>query len=182
MRGSEAVWHSTTIVAVRRNGQVAVAGDGQVTLNETVIKSRARKVQRMMDGQVIVGFAGAVADALTLFEKFEGKLGEARGNLRRAAVELAKEWRTDRILRHLQAMLLAADRETILLIAGTGEVLEAEEDVAAAGSGGPYALSAAKALLRHTSLSAEEIAREAMRIAASVCIYTNAEIVVEVLE
>lgn len=182
MTERELRFHGTTILAVRRGGLTAVAGDGQVTLNDTVVKSRARKVQRLLNGQVVVGFSGAVADAMTLFDKFGGKLQEARGNLRRAAVELAKEWRTDRLLRHLQAMLLAADRETILLISGTGEVLEAEEEVAAVGSGGPYALAAAKALLRHTSLSAPEIAREALRIAASLCVYTNEEIVLEVLE
>jgi len=174
-------FRGTTIVAVRRDGQVALAGDGQVSLEDTIVKSRARKVQRMPGGQVLGGFAGSVADAMTLFDKFNGKLEAKHGNVRMAAVELVKEWRTDRYLRHLQAMLIVANADTLLLLSGTGEVLEPDENVVAVGSGGNYALAAAKALLQFTSLSAEEIAREALRIAASICVYTNEEITVEVL-
>jgi ATP-dependent HslUV protease subunit HslV len=171
----------TTIVAVRRDGHVALAGDGQVSVEDKILKSRARKVQRMAGGRVVGGFAGSVADAMTLFDKFKGRLEEKHGNLRLAAVELVKEWRTDRYLRHLQAMLIVADADTLLLLSGTGEVLEPDEDVLAIGSGGSYALAAAKALLQYTTLSAEEIARAALKIAASICVYTNEEITVEVL-
>jgi len=171
----------TTIVAVRRDGHVALAGDGQVTVEQTILKNRARKVQRLAKHEVLGGFAGSVGDAMTLFDKFSGKLEEKHGNLRQAAVELVKEWRTDRFLRHLQAMLIVANRETMLLLSGTGEVIEPDEDVLAIGSGGGYALAAAKSLLKHTTLGAEEIAREALLTAASICIYTNTEIIVEVL-
>jgi ATP-dependent HslUV protease subunit HslV len=175
------VFHGTTILAVKRAGRVAVAGDGQVTLESTIVKSGARKVRRLYDGAVLVGFAGATADAFSLFEKFEAKLKEHSGNLARAAVELAKDWRTDRVLRRLEAMLLAADKESVLLISGNGDVLEPDDDVAAIGSGGPIALAAARALLAHTELDAEAIARESLRIAAGICIYTNDKIVVEAL-
>ncbi|HIE52544.1 MAG TPA: ATP-dependent protease subunit HslV [Armatimonadetes bacterium] len=173
--------HGTTIVAVRHRGQVAVAGDGQVSVNDTIMKSHARKVQRLGEGKVIGGFAGGVADAMTLFDKFREKLEEARGNLRRAAVELAKEWRTDRFLRHLEAMLLVVDADTMLLISGQGDVIEPDDNVIAIGSGGGYALAAAKALVAHSDLSAPEIARTALEIAASICVYTNREITLEVL-
>lgn len=169
----------TTILAVKRDGKTAVAGDGQVTLGNTVIKAKARKVRRLHDDSIIVGFAGSTADAFALSEKFEAKLKEFNGNLSRAAVELAKDWRTDRILRRLEAMLLAVSKESILLLSGTGDVVEPDDEVAAIGSGGVIALAAARALLAHTSLDAETIAREAMKIAADTCIYTNDNIVVE---
>jgi ATP-dependent HslUV protease subunit HslV len=171
----------TTILAVRRGDRVAVAGDGQVTLGQTVVKATARKVRRLHDGAIIVGFAGATADAFALFEKFEAKLKEFNGNLQRAAVELAKDWRTDRILRRLEAMLLAASKDAILLISGNGDVLEPDDSIAAIGSASPMALAAARALMAHTELDAENVAREAMRVAADICIYTNQNIVVETL-
>lgn len=174
---------STTIVAVRRDGRSAMAGDGQVTLesNHTVLKSSARKVRRIYKDRVVAGFAGSVGDAFTLFAKLEGHLEETRGDLSRAAVELAKEWRTDRILRQLQAMLLCMDRSHILLVSGTGEVLEPDEPVLAIGSGGPYAMAAARALLKFTDMDARSIAVESLKIAASICIYTNENISVEEL-
>ncbi len=172
---------STTIVAVRRNQQTAMAGDGQVSVNDTILKAQARKVQTMADGRVLAGFAGAVADAMTLFEKFRARLDESAGNLRRAAVELAKEWRTDKYLRQLNAQLLVADTDTLLLISGTGDVIQPDDEVLTVGSGGPYALAAARALLRHTNLSAAEVAEQALRIAAEVCIYTNDQLTIEVL-
>ncbi|QUL98590.1 MAG: ATP-dependent protease subunit HslV [Candidatus Fermentithermobacillus carboniphilus] len=174
---------STTVLAVRVNGKSAMAGDGQVTLeaNHTIIKASARKVRKIYKDSVIAGFAGSVGDAFTLFDKLEGHLEETRGDLLRAAVELAKEWRTDRILRQLQAMLLCMDKSHLLLVSGTGEVIEPDEPVLAIGSGGPYAVAAAKALMRFTSLDAPTIAREALRIAASICIYTNENIVIEEL-
>lgn len=171
----------TTIIAVRRGAGVAVAGDGQVTLGNTVVKSTARKVRRMYGGRVLGGFAGSTSDAMTLFEKFEIRLDEHRGNLVRAAVELAKEWRTDRYLRRLEAMLIVADKETTLVISGNGDVLEPDDGLATVGSGGPFALAAARALLTHTPMSAAEIAREAMKVAASVCIYTNEHLTLEEL-
>lgn len=171
----------TTILCVRHKGKVVMAGDGQVTLGETVIKHRARKVRRLYKDQVLAGFAGATADAFTLFERFEGKLDQYNGNLLRAAVELAKDWRTDRALRRLEALLLVADRDYSLIISGTGDVVEPDDGVVGIGSGGPYAEAAARALVRHSDLSAREIAEEAMRIAASLCIFTNEEIVVEEL-
>ena len=176
------MFHATTIVAVKKNDQIAIAGDGQVTMGQaTVMKHGARKVRRLFHGKVVAGFAGSVADAFTLFEKFEGKLEEFHGNLQRAAVELAKEWRTDRMLRHLEALLIVADKDNILLISGSGEVIEPDDGIAAIGSGGNYALAAARALVKHTDLRASELAKEAMNIAASICVYTNDHIIVEEL-
>ena len=173
---------STTVLAVRRNGEVAMAGDGQVTLGETVVKNNARKVRRLWDGKVLCGFAGATADAFTLFDRFEGKLKEYSGDLARSAVELAKDWRMDRALRRLEAMLLTADLSKTLLISGTGDVIEPAEDVLAIGSGGNYALSAALAFLDGSSLSAAEIAKKSLEIAGNICIYTNRDITVEELK
>lgn len=176
------MFQGTTIIAVKIGSRVAIAGDGQVTFgNSTVIKHGAKKVRRLYEGKVIAGYAGSVADALTLCEKFEEKLETYQGNLLRAAVELAKDWRTDRILRRLEAMLLAAGSDALLLISGTGEVIEPDDNIAAIGSGAPYALAAAKALRRNTDLSAGEIARKAIGIAAEICIYTNEQIMVEEL-
>jgi ATP-dependent HslUV protease subunit HslV len=169
---------STTILVVRKDGNVVMAGDGQVSLGETIMKQKASKVRYMYRDQVLVGFAGAAADAFSLFEKLEGKLETYNGNLARAAVELAKDWRTDKILRRLEALLLAADKEHTLIISGTGDVIEPDESAAAIGSGGPYALAAARALLEHSALDAAAVAREAMTIAASICIYTNDHVVV----
>lgn len=171
----------TTVIAVRRDGRAAVASDGQVTQQEqhVILKHKARKVRRLAGGKVVAGFAGSVADAFTLFEKFEGKLEAHRGSLARAAVELAKEWRTDRMLRQLQALLVVVDRDGLLVVSGTGEVIEPDEPVAAVGSGAPYAVAAAKALLRHTTLGAADIAQEALRIAAEICVYTNDQITLE---
>lgn len=174
-------FRSTTIVAVRRHGKVAIAGDGQVSVENTILKSNARKVQTMADGTVIAGFAGAVADAMTLFDKFRAQMETHPNNLRRAAVELAKEWRTDKFLRELNALLIVADLETLLLISGTGDVIQPDDDVIAIGSGGNFALAAARALLRHTELGAQEIAAEALRIASEVCVYTNDQVTIEVL-
>jgi ATP-dependent HslUV protease subunit HslV len=170
---------STTIVAVRRDGNLAVAGDGQVTFDKTIMKHGARKVRRIANGTVVAGFAGGAADGITLLEKFEAKLSEYKGNLLRAAVELAKDWRQDRALRRLEALLLVGDKEHLLVLSGNGDVIEPDDGVAAIGSGGPYAQAAAAALLAHTSLSAEQIAREALQIASKICIYTNDDIVVE---
>jgi ATP-dependent HslUV protease subunit HslV len=176
-------FRSTTIVAVRRDGRAAMAGDGQVTLGQTVMKGKARKVRRLGEGgRVVAGFAGASADAFTLLDRFEVKLKGHQHNLGRAAVELAKEWRTDRFLRRLEAMLIVMDSTVTLLISGTGDVIEPDEGVIAIGSGGNYALAAARALLGHTQLSAAEIAREALTIASQICVYTNDNIVVEELE
>jgi len=174
-------FRGTTILMVRRGETVAVAGDGQVTLGDMVMKHRAKKVRKLYHGKIIVGFAGSAADALTLFERLEAKLEKHQGNLTRSVVELAKDWRTDRILRRLEALLLAVDATGALLISGTGDVIEPDEGVMAIGSGGPYALAAARALLAHTKLSAADICREAMTIAASLCVYTNSEIVIEEL-
>src|SRR5579862_1055830 len=177
-------FHGTTIVSVRHAGHVVVAGDGQVTMgNATIMKQSARKVRRLHNNQVLAGFAGAVADGIALFDKFEGKLQEYNGVLRRAAVELAKDWRTDRVLRRLEALLVVADKESSLLISGVGDVLEADDGILAIGSGGNYALSAARALIRHNSatMSAREIAEAAMKIASEVCVYTNDEFVFEEL-
>ncbi len=171
----------TTILCVRKNGKVAIGADGQVTMGNTVLKHNARKTRKMYQGRVLTGFAGATADAFTLFEKFEGKLETFRGNITRAAVELAKDWRTDKILRRLEALLIVADREHTLIISGTGDVIEPEEGIAAIGSGGPYAQAAAKALHGNTSLDAVEIVEKAMKIAADICIYTNERITVEEL-
>lgn len=167
---------ATTVLAVRRRDQVAIAGDGQVTVGDMVMKRTARKIRTLRDGLVLAGFAGAVADALTLFDKFEGHLDRYSGNLRRAAVELAREWRTDRFLRRLDAQLIVADSTALLVLSGEGEVIEPDEDVLAIGSGGGYAHAAATALLRHTDLDAVTIARQALEIAADLCIYTNREI------
>ena len=176
------VFHATSIVSVRRNGQVVIAGDGQVTLGHTVMKANARKVRRLgKDGRVLAGFAGAAADAFTLFELFEGKLEKHNGQLLRAAVEFAKDWRTERRFGKLEALLALADAETSLIISGTGDVIEPEDGLIAIGSGGMYALSAARALLAHTELDAKSIATEALGIAGDICIYTNRNIVVEQL-
>lgn len=171
----------TTIIAVRHRGKIAIAGDGQVTLGNTVMKHGARKVRRLYKDQIIAGFAGSTADAFTLFEKFESKLEQYHGNLYRAAVELAKDWRTDRMLRRLEALLIVADREKILVLSGTGDIIEPDDGVAAIGSGGPYALAAARALIHHSDLEARAIVQEAMRISAQICIYTNDQVVVEEL-
>ncbi len=177
------MFRATTIVAVRKNGTVAIAGDGQVTFGQnTIMKVNARKVRRLYHDKVLAGFAGSVADAFTLFEKFEIKLEEYNGSLTRAAVELAKDWRTDRILKKLEALLLVADKDTLLLLSGNGEVIEPDGDVAAIGSGGFYALSAARAMIKHTEMPAAEIAREAISIAADICVYTNHNIIVEELK
>ncbi len=176
------MFHATTIVAVRHQGKVAIAGDGQVTFGgNTIMKHNAKKVRRLYHGKVLAGFAGSVADAFTLFNKFEEKLEEYNGNLLRSAVEMAKEWRMDRVLRRLEALLIVTDAERMLIISGNGEVIEPDDGVTAIGSGGPYALSAARALLKHSTLSAADIAREALEIAANICIYTNNYITVEEL-
>jgi len=175
------MFHGTTVLALRHQGRVVIAGDGQVTLGQTIMKHRAKKIRRMYHDRIVAGFAGATADALTLFEKLEAKLEQFNGNLTRAAVELAKDWRTDKILRRLEALLIAADQDHILILSGTGDVMEPDDDVAAIGSGGPYALAAVKARCRFSTLSASEIALEAMKIAASLCIYTNEQIVLEEL-
>jgi len=171
----------TTVLAVRRNGKVAMGGDGQVTIGDTVIKHTAKKVRTLYQGKVLAGFAGSTADAFTLFERFEKKLDQHQGNLSRAAVELAKDWRTDRVLRRLEALMAVADSEGLYLISGTGDVLEPEGGVLAIGSGGPYASAAARALVDHTDLGPAEVVREALTIAARICIYTNDEITVEEL-
>ncbi len=170
---------STTIVSIRHKGEVVVAGDGQVSLGNTVMKHEARKVRRLYNDQVITGFAGATADAFTLFDKLEQKLEQYNGNLMRASVELAKEWRTDKYLRRLEAMLIAADKDYSLLLSGTGDVIEGDDGVLAIGSGGPYAQSAALALIKHSELDAETICREALNIAGNICVFTNNSIVVE---
>jgi ATP-dependent HslUV protease subunit HslV len=175
-------FHATTICAVRRGNQTAIAGDGQVTVENHVVKNTARKLRRLSGDKVIAGFAGSAADAITLFEKFESKLDAHRGNLRRAAIELAKDWRTDRVLRRLEALMIVADGKDMFLISGNGDVLEPDEGVAAIGSGGTFAQSAATALLRHTEMNARDIAENALRIAASICIYTNDSITVEMVE
>ena len=174
-------FHATTVVSVRKGGKVTIGGDGQVTLGSTVMKSKATKVRRIADGKVIAGFAGAVSDAFTLFERFEGKLSEFSNNLMRAAVELGKDWRTDKYLRQLEAQLAVCDAETSLLIAGTGEIIEPDDGILAIGSGGPFALAAARSLVTHSKLDAEEIVRESLRVASEICIYTNDNIVVETL-
>jgi ATP-dependent HslUV protease, peptidase subunit HslV len=176
------MFEGTTILAVKIGDKVAVAGDGQVTFgNTTIIKHTARKVRRLYEGKVIAGFAGAVADSLTLCEKFEGKLESYGGNLQRAAVELAKDWRTDRVLRRLEAMLIAASSDSLLMISGTGEVIEPDDGIAAVGSGAPYALAAARALLRNADLPPGKIAAEALKIASEICVYTNDNITIEEL-
>ncbi len=172
---------STTVLAVRRDGKTAVAADGQVTLGDTVVKEKARKLRRLADGKVVAGFAGSTADAQALFGRFEAKLQEYRGNLERAAVELAKEWRTDRALRRLDALLVVADKDHILLVSGNGDLIEPDDGLLAIGSGGPFALAAARALMQHTALPATTIAEGAMRIAAGICVYTNDCILLEEL-
>jgi ATP-dependent HslUV protease subunit HslV len=178
---NDELWHGTTILAVRKNGKVVIAGDGQVSLGSTVIKSNARKVRRLGDGSVIGGFAGATADAFTLFERLEAKLEKHPGQLTRACVELAKDWRTDRYLRRLEAMMAVADKEVSLVLTGTGDVLEPEDGLIGIGSGGNYALSAARALIDIEGLDAEAIARKSMKIAAQICVYTNENVTVESL-
>ncbi|MGB9822606.1 ATP-dependent protease subunit HslV [Thermodesulfovibrio sp.] len=173
--------HGTTVLCIRKNDSVVIASDGQVTMGNTVLKHNAKKIRKLYNGQVLTGFAGSTADAFTLFERFEGKLETYKGNLLRAAVELAKDWRTDRILRRLEALLIVADRQHILIISGNGDVIEPEDPVAAIGSGGPYAYAAAKALYENTELNAMEIAIKAMEIASKICIYTNNQIIMEEL-
>jgi len=173
--------HGTTVLSVRHKGKVVMAGDGQVTLEHTIMKHTARKVRKIYNDRVLAGFAGATADAFTLFSKFEEKLEQYNGNLLRAAVELAKDWRTDRVLRRLEALLIVADQERSLVISGNGDVIEPDDGVAAIGSGGPYAHAAARALTEHSNLEAKAIAESAMKIAASICIYTNDQIIVEEL-
>ena len=176
------MFHATTIVAVKKGDQVAMAGDGQVTMGQaTVMKHKARKVRRLFHGKVLAGFAGSVADAFTLFEKFEHKLEEYQGNLQRAAVELAKDWRMDKALRNLEALLIVADKQSMLLISGSGEVIEPDDGIAAIGSGGNYALAAARALVKNSDLQPASLVREAMEVAASICVYTNDQIIVEEL-
>ena len=174
--------HATTIIGVKGPASGALAGDGQVTLGEhTIIKHTARKIRRLYNGTVLAGFAGAAADAFALFERFEGRLEEYSGDLLRAAVELAKEWRTDRTLRQSQALMVVMDKHKLLIVSGTGEIIEPDDGIAAVGSGGPYALAAARGLVRHTALTPAEVAREALRIASEICVYTNDHITVEEL-
>jgi ATP-dependent HslUV protease subunit HslV len=175
---TDSVFHGTTVVCIRRDGHVAIGSDGQVTMNDTIVKSQAEKVRTMMDGKILAGFAGSVADALTLFEKFEAKLERHPGNLARAAVELAKEWRSDRYLRRLEALLAVADSDQSLLVAGSGEVIEPDDGILALGSGGAYALAAARALMQHSSLGAPEMVRASLQIAGEICVYSNSEITV----
>ena len=172
----------TTILAIKKDNKITVAGDGQVTLDTTILKHGARKVRRLYNDEVIVGFAGATADAFTLFERFDQKLEQYNGNLLRAAVELTKDWRTDRMLRHLEALMIAVSRDYSLIISGNGDVIESDDDVMAIGSGGAFAQAAARALVRHSSLDATEIAKEAMKIASEICIYTNDHIVIEEID
>ncbi|MEN6469132.1 MAG: ATP-dependent protease subunit HslV [Smithella sp.] len=172
----------TTILAIKKDDKITVAGDGQVTLDTTILKHGARKVRRLYNNEVIVGFAGATADAFTLFDRFDQKLEQFHGNLLRAAVELTKDWRTDRVLRHLEALMIAVSRDDSLIISGNGDVIESDDDVMAIGSGGAYAQAAARALVKHSNLSATEIAREAMKIASEICIYTNDHITLEEID
>jgi ATP-dependent HslUV protease subunit HslV len=179
---SALAWHGTTILSVRKGGQVVVAGDGQVSIGQTIVKSNANKLRRLGGGTVIAGFAGAAADAITLFERLEGKLEQYAGQLTRACVELAKDWRTDRYLRRLEAMMAVADKSVSLILSGTGDVLEPEDGIIGIGSGGPYALAAARALIALDGFDAETVARRAMAIAAQICVYTNDKILLEKLE
>ncbi len=174
-------FRSTTVLVVRRNGKVVIGGDGQVTMGQTIVKATARKIRRLGDGRIVAGFAGSAADGITLFEKFEAKIKEAGHNLMRASVDLAKDWRTDRVLRRLEALLLVADKDKTLLLSGTGDIIEPDGDVASVGSGSGFAIAAARALLADTQLSAREIAERSLRIAADICIYTNANQVFEEL-
>ncbi len=171
--------HGTTIIGIHRHGKTALCGDGQVTLGDAILKGKAQKIRKIFDGKVIVGFAGATADAFSLLEKFEEKLKTNKGNLRKAAIELAREWRQDKYLRRLEAMLIAGDKDGVLLISGVGDVLEPDDNIIAIGSGGNYALSAARALVNHTKLSAREIAAEAIKIASGICVYTNDQAIIE---
>lgn len=175
------MFKGTTILCVRRDGKVAIAGDGQVTMGSTVLKQNAKKIRTMYNEKIVAGFSGATADAFTLFERFEQKIESYRGNIKRAAVELAKDWRTDKVLRRLEALIIIADQEYTFILSGTGDVIEPEDGIAAIGSGGPYAQSAARALFDNTNLSAKEIVEKAMKIAAGICIYTNENITVEEL-
>lgn len=181
MRDEKSKVRSTTILLVRRNGRVALAGDGQVTMGETVMKSGARKVRRLYNERILAGFAGATADAFSLLTRFEAKLEQYQGNLERAAIELSKEWRTDKILRHLEALLVVADEKSSFLLSGNGDVIAPDDGVLAIGSGGSYALAAARALMQHTEMSAGEIATAALRIAGEICIYTNTSLILEEL-
>ena len=175
------MFHATTVLAIRHNGQTVMASDGQVTLGDTVVKQRARKIRRLYNDRILAGFAGSAADSFALFSRFEGKLEQYRGNLERSAVELAKEWRTDRVLRRLEAMLVVMDAQVTYLISGNGDLIEPDDGIVAIGSGGPFALAAAKALAQHTSLDARAIAEQAMHIASAICIYSNDNLTVEVL-
>lgn len=181
MKQGKVQMHGTTVLCVRKDNHVVVAADGQVTFGEGVVKHNAKKVRRLFSDKILAGFAGSTADALSLFTRFENKLQEFHGNLARAAVELAKEWRTDRSLRHLEALLIVADAKATFLLSGTGDVIEPDDGICAIGSGGPYALSAARALAKHTKMNAKEIAQEAMRIASDICIYTNEHFTIEEL-
>src|SRR5436309_9792187 len=181
MSKEKSKFRSTTILHIRRNGRVAIAGDGQVTMGETVMKASARKVRRLYNDRILAGFAGATADAFSLLTRFEGKLEQYHGNLERAAIELSKEWRTDKILRHLEALLVVADDKSSFLLSGNGDVISPDDGLLAIGSGGSYALAAARALVANTELSAREIAAEAMRIAGEICIYSNSNVIVEEL-
>jgi ATP-dependent HslUV protease subunit HslV len=175
------MFHATTVLAIRHNGQAVMASDGQVTLGDTVVKQRARKIRRLYNDRILAGFAGSAADSFALFARFESKLEQYRGNLERSAVELAKEWRTDRVLRRLEAMLVVMDAQVTYLISGTGDLIEPDDGIVAIGSGGPFALAAAKALALHTNLDARAIAEQAMHIASAICIYSNDNLTVEVL-
>jgi len=175
------MFHATTVLAIRHNGQTVMASDGQVTLGDTVVKQRARKIRRLYNDRILAGFAGSAADSFALFSRFEGKLEQYRGNLERSAVELAKEWRTDRVLRRLEAMLVVMDAQATYLISGNGDLIEPDDGIVAIGSGGPFALAAAKALAQHTNLDARAIAEQAMHIASAICIYSNDNLTVEVL-
>lgn len=182
LKGVLRMFHATTIIAVKKGEELALAGDGQVTFGQnTIMKHQAKKVRRLYKGRVLAGFAGSVADAFTLFDKFEGKIEENHGNLTKAAVELSKEWRSDRVLRKLEAMLIVANKDTVLVLSGNGEVIEPDDGVVAIGSGGSFALAAAKALIQNTELTPKEIAIKSMEIAASICVYTNDKIIVEEL-
>ena len=178
---NKAAIRSTTILSVRREGRLAIGGDGQVTMGESIVKTKARKIRRLFNDKIIAGFAGSTADALSLFSRFEQKLEEYHGNLSRAVVELAKDWRTDRALRHLEALLLVGDDKNTYLVSGNGDVIEPDDGIVAIGSGGPYALAAARALAKHTQMSAREIVQEAMQVAGQICIFTNEQVIIEEL-
>jgi len=175
------MFKGTTILAIKHKGEVAISGDGQISMGNTIMKNNTKKIRKLYDGKVLTGFAGASADAMTLFEKFEKKIEELHGNLSKAVISLAKEWRTDKMLRKLEAILIVADKKHIFIVSGTGDIIEPDDNIAAIGSGGPYAFAAAKALVKHSNLSAPEVALESLKIAASICIYTNDKISVEKL-